>query len=409
MNNMRKAGVAGRLDVQWPPERSKKIDNFAGTGIAIYDEMFGALSQDATSPYSRISVANSSFSLDPTVGCPARCAYCVVGSSARDLNNPAQLSELVPTRVRKLFSGRDLLEALAAHPGFIADRSVISIGTGSSEAFLPQAEDETWAIMKGLVDKRLRNPVWIVTKLGLPNSSLHIWLRRFEWLLYHDISVILSITYAAAPTWMEPHEADRFRHCNELRSVGVKVSHHYRPVLRGVNDSANSIALAVESSLAKVDAVCVGGLRPDPGIRLVWEKIYGLDPSLLPSGHDKDLPETFLDSVTQEVRRRGSLVPVVDRSSKAICFLLGVSDYNLYEYRPNDNHVFLRVPTSVLARVAGRHGCTFANLIESVAASIGLTNIVASVVENDVRLNRVLSYQEHRLLIHAVGHSVELT
>ena len=100
-----------------------------GTELTVYEQTFGALSQDPQSPYSRISVANSSFSLDPFVGCPGRCAYCVAASSARDLRClGADVRRVIrPSIPRELFAGKELVEALVSHPGFIPDRSVVGI------------------------------------------------------------------------------------------------------------------------------------------------------------------------------------------------------------------------------------------------------------------------------------------
>lgn len=394
-----------RSSSEWPPQPASRIEDFSGTGITIYKEIFGALSQVPDSPLSRISVANSSFSLDPFVGCPAGCAYCVVGSSARDLETSRQVGDIVPREPHRLFAGQELVEALVAHPGFIPNKSVISIGTGSTESLLKQTERETWAIISSIAARGLRNPLWIVTKLGLPEDLKSLWVGRLKEVVSEGIPVIISITYSAAPEWMEPYKGPRFRGVAELRSVGVRVSHHYRPILRGINDGDEHIQRALEASKDLVEVICLGGLRPDPGIRLIWETVHGLDPGLLPRTEGKDLPEDFWKRVRAALDKSGSTLPIVDRSSEAISFLLGSDDYNLYRYRPADERVFLQLPLVVQAEIAGKTGRKVREIIAEVATKLGLPDVVAGTEGESIGLTRHLSYQEHRVLIHGLGHS----
>jgi DNA repair photolyase len=396
----------------WPSPPAEMIRNFHGTGVTVFKEIFGALSQDPASPYSRISVANSSFSLDPFVGCPGRCAYCLVGSSARDLacgkEGPLTINS-IPSLPERLFAGRELVAALVKHPGFLSNKSVISICTASSEAFLPQVEAETWAIMHDLVQRGLRNPIWIVTKMGIHDSLLAKWMQRFEFLLQHGIRIVLSVCYSAAPSWMEPYRGDRFRNMEKLRRCGVRISHHLRPVVPGINNGREHVKRALEESKLSADAICVGGLRPDPGIRLMWEHIHGLDPGLVPKGPHKQLPEGFLDLVLEVAHEQDIRVPVVKRSSDAISILLGLPEYNLYRYRPEDSNVFLSVPQHIQHVLLRKRKETIAHLVIEHARSIGLDDVEVDVQDNNVRLKKKLTYQEHRLLIHSLGHSGVLT
>ena len=391
---------------RWPLDPPQKLDSPLGTALPIFKEIFGALSQDESSPFSRISVANSSFSLDPFVGCPARCAYCVVGSSARDLDLTREVEKIVPTHPRRLFSGRELVNALVSHPGFIPNKSVISIGTGSTESFLPDVEGETWEIIRTLSERGLRNPIWIVTKLGIPDNLIGLWTERFEYAVNADIPIVFSVTYSAAPDWMEPYSGDRFRNAAKLRNAGVKLSHHYRPILQGVNSGPVDVSKALQASLGLVDVICIGGLRPDPGIQLIWEKVHGLEHRLLPHGPGKQLPAGFIDLVRQTVRARGFATKVVNRSSEAISFLLDIPEFNLYRLRPEGEDGFLLLSPSMREKISALHqGNSIEGLVERAAESIGLYNITCVGDKDVVRLNRRLLYQEHRLLIHALGHS----
>ena len=339
------------------------------------------------------------------MGCPGGCTYCVAGSSARDLIVLPDGHLSPQRRPTRLFGGEELLSSLASHPAFIPHRSVISIATASSEAFASNAGDETWAIMEGLAIRGLRNPVWIVTKLGISDANIALWLRRFSTLREHGVRVALSISYSGAPLWMEPHQKDRFKHCESLARTGVALSHHLRPILKGVNDSDASIQAAVTASEGKTSVICVGGLRPDTGLRFLWEHIYHLDPNLLPLGAEKDLPSHVVRVVCRALRALSSSRPMVCRSSEALSILLGIPEYNLYRYRPSCSDAFLSVPLYARGVAERRSGCFLTVWVERTATQIGLPKVEAVMRGNDVILGRVLSYQEHRALIHALGHT----
>jgi DNA repair photolyase len=395
------------VEVTWPPEPAHMIANFAGTGIRIFQELYGSLSQDPRSPFSRISVANSSFSLDPFVGCPARCAYCVVSSSARDLDQSGggdASSFKAPSRPKQLFAGIDLVRALVTHPGFIPDKSVISIGTGSTESFLQSTHEATWDIIQALVRLQLRNPIWIVTKMGMTRKITEAWLSRAKEIRRNQIPLIVSISYSALPALIEPYQGDRFKNLARLRELGVFLSHHLRPIIRKVNDSPASIETALKASEGLVDAICIGGLRPDPGIHLLWEKSYRLDSAILPKTTGKDLPTEVEAFVRDFMLRRGAVLPIMHRSSAVIAHFLGRSDYNLYRYRPDDNKIFLSVPIEDQKMLQRRHGISVCDIVTSHATALKMP-VLATNTGADIRLDRPLSYQEHRLLLHAIGHS----
>src|ERR1017187_7522029 len=95
--------------------------------ITLLRQVYGALSDEDSSPLSRVSVANSSFSLDPFRGCPGGCAYCTVTASQRDVivdYAPDKMSFLLPTKPELLFGGSVLADALIRHPAFVPHRSI---------------------------------------------------------------------------------------------------------------------------------------------------------------------------------------------------------------------------------------------------------------------------------------------
>lgn len=392
----------------WPPEEPKRFF-LKESQVVIDEQIFGALSQDRRNPFSRISVANSSFSLDPYRGCPLGCAYCIVAGSLSDLSVSKIKSEMkyvLPTKPKRLFSGFELVENLIRHPAFIANKSIVSIGTASTEAFLDGVEDDTWQIMKHILDLGLRNPFWIVTKYGMPDHLVKIWSERIGQLSKNGIPVVLSITYSGAPDWVEPYKGNRFRNLLILKNEGVKLSHHLRPIIMGINDDEESMKRALSASLDVVENVCVGGLRKDTGVELAWEYFHHNDLNLLPdTDREKVLPDDYLKKVGEFIRKGGYKTPVFRRSSEAISSLLGIPDYNLYRYRPSGSSSFLHIRSEIAIRLEKSFSRKLTEILKSLADSIKLTDIEFNMVADNILVNRKMSYQEHRALIHAIGHS----
>ncbi len=381
-------------------------------GIAITRQVFGALSQRSGDPLSRVSIANSSFSLDPYRGCPLKCAYCTVGGAARDIdfirNDEGEITGVrLPSTPQRLFSAGELVDSLLSHPGFIRDRSVVSVATASSEPFLPQTESTTWEILRELYDRGCTNPIWLVAKSGIPDRFAHRWAERVSLLRSSGIGAVVSVSYSAAPSWVEPFRGDRFRNMQAMRDAGVCISHHFRPVIRGINDSVESIKQALSSSLGVADAICIGGLRRDPGVEVAWRLVYGLDERLLPqqSGRVKELRPDFKTDVLEFLDMHSSNAQVFETSSETIAHLLGLPDYNLTRYRSEVPGVFLEIPAPDQTEVIVQCGRSVIEVVESLAGQIGIEPLHPSLEGGLLRPARRLSFREATLLRHALGHS----
>lgn len=396
--------------VDWPIKSIGIVKNFFGLNIDIYEQTYGALSQDEHNPLSRVEVANSTFSLDPSRGCPLGCAYCVVGSSQRDLkvqghtgDNPREFFIKKP---EILFPGESVIKALVEHPAFIKDKSVLSISTASSEAFVPPNGEETWGILNFLAKNKYQNPVWIVTKFGIPIEEVEKWQKRFREVTSKGLRIIISVSYSNLPKEIEPYQADRFASIEKLMDSGVYLSHHLRPVIRKINDDEASIEKCLKRSLPIVKSVCVGGLRLDPGIVLAWKHANKLPTDILPSTPGvKDIPDDYMDRVKAKIKEMGFNTPVFARSSEVISNACGWNrDYNLNDYRGEAEEIFLRVPVSRQKEVAAQSGRTVIELIREAANDIGLQEISFWQQGEEFKVRQKLNYQENRALIHAIGH-----
>ncbi|MCB9790196.1 hypothetical protein H6763_00455 [Candidatus Nomurabacteria bacterium] len=397
----------------WPPKEQRKYDNYMGLGVHIYEQMFGSLSDEPDSPYRRISIANIGFSLDPTKGCPLRCSYCVRLSNKVDGlfddEKNIQDQKLFQTLPKVEVDGDVLIKNLIKHPTFFPNEAVISISTGSSEAFAPVSEEQTIKILEELRHKQnLANPVWIVTKLGINQNHIKKWAALFTKYTKQG-PIILSVTSSGLPSEIESYQADRFKFVEDLQQSGVYISHHLRPIIRGINDSEEILRSELQRSLPLVKSVCVGGLRMDPGIKIAWQDINKLDPNLLPNKPgEKDLPENVVEKVRRFMDELGySSTPLFIHSSHVIAHATEKFDHCLQEFAGgSDKEVVLTIPKVNLIK-------DVQNLKEIVAKTKNKLNLECEIAvkenttsvkitTNDSQLFK--DYRIKKLFIQTVGH-----
>lgn len=297
------------------------------------------------------------------------------------------------------------------HPGFIKDKSIVSVAAGSSEAFLPGVEKETWSAMEYLLDRGYKNPFWFVIKYGIDDNNVDKWVKRFGEAIKNGSKIVISVTESNAPAWLEPYRQNRFRNLVRIKKTGVHISHHLRPLIKGINDSEKNIEKSIEKSAKVVESICVGGLRVDPGIKLLWQHVNGLDLGLLPKDKPlrkgelphKDMSKSFMRKTEKIVQRKKYNIPIFNRSSQMLAYSFGINDFNLYDYRKNDDKYFLTVNKETQKIIKEKYGKDIQIILTEIAESINL-NLDIVVNGENIAINNKLHYQEHRLFIHAIGH-----
>ncbi|MDO8537756.1 MAG: hypothetical protein Q7S21_02625 [archaeon] len=278
-------------------------------------QIFGSFSKNGNTPLSRISQANSCISLDPFTGCPLDCAYCYRHNCERDTN------EIIPHRI---FSDEQIVEALVKHPYFVSDKTVISIGTGSTDPFLEQTKESTFNIMDLIQDKGLRNPFWIVTKKGIPKG----YDKRFASITKKSKGIVVSISYSGMPSKIEPYQSNRFTNLKSTKAAGVKLSLHFRPIIPTWNDAQANIKQVLEKS-DEFDCICIGGLRFLEGIKYSIVKLHGLEFPKIPENKlQKELSKETQQTIFRIAKTLKIKIPIFLNSSCAISYLLGSGDYN---------------------------------------------------------------------------------
>mgnify|MGYP001241977824 FL=1 len=301
------------------------IINGMTTGREFYvrEYTYGVLVPDNNHPLSCVSVSNSSLSIDLWVGCSWQCRYCHVQDTNQDLADQGTMPR--KPRRRNQFTVDQILDELVKHPFFIADETIISIGTASTEPFAPTVVDSTFEIMDGFVRRGLRNPFWVVTKGGVPKG------RKLDFARISDATrgLMLSLCWADNPDTIEPAHNNRFLNAEEAKEAGATIAWYMRPIVpewSGNRDRIEMMMLWVKKHYGDIiDMIVPGGLRWTEGIENGLVEIHKLPmPNIPRDDNVKSLPQELADSIFSLSAEHFPGIPVYLKSSCALARMLKI-------------------------------------------------------------------------------------
>ena len=302
-----------------------KVDNREDLTVVVsgsrHPVLFGALSTIREKAENRVAQVKTGLSLNPFQGCPVGCIYCYRFDVQTDAESEKPL---------QMHSPEAMIEAALGHPLFALGKTPLLLHTSTTEAFIPQTKAHTFRMLEIMSEQRLTNPIWIPTKARLNEEDV----ARLEALALPNL--IITVTYSAMPSFVEPIGSQGRLHTIELLSRScLKTSLHYRPIVDGWNSDPSHIKHVLEHGM-KLQAITVGGLRISPGIMQEFERA-GIQ---LPPGEWKAFKKTLSPDTVAEIRTQihaqDSSYPWFLNTSCMISFLSsGRPDYNAHWQRPS--------------------------------------------------------------------------
>jgi DNA repair photolyase len=258
--------------------------------------------------------------INPTIGCPLGCVYCFrtrwgAQDIPRTMAEPAQL-----------------VNALVSHPEFRPNITPVAINVSSTDAFLPSVRDTTLACVDNLEARGLRNIVGLITK----SEILPQHIQRLTALRY--VRPIVFVSYALIPHHIEPVPLEpRVRTMRRLKTAGVPVVLYYRPIVRGWNDSPETMEAILRMGGAMADAIAYGGLRLSPEIRHEMTKHKVEIPRESTDFQDKELDTDIQHRLHKMHEQLGISIPLYKHTSCAVSFLFKMTNYNGLAANPERN------------------------------------------------------------------------
>lgn len=307
-----------------------------GKAFEMRESTYGVLNSDPHNPLSCVSVANSSLSIDIWKGCAWQCSYCHVQGGIQDLDAETLTMPKRPEQ-RSRFGVDEVINALQEHPFFEPDKSVISIGTASTEPFARgKVSESTFEIMERFIEDGYKNPFWIVTKAGFPKE----YAERLRNISEHGNDVMISVCWANNPKNIEPVQTNRFRNIQLAHESGATISWYLRPLADGWSTDPKILRQSFEQASQYrewIDMIIPGGLRWTEGIEYGVEEVRGLEmPDIPKDDNIKDLSDETWEHIHNLSREFFPDTPVYHKSSCGLSNMLSIPNHNLVQHQNKD-------------------------------------------------------------------------
>ncbi len=310
------------------------------------EKPFGVLNPDENNPLFSVSVSNSSLSIDIWSGCPYGCKYCHVQGIYTYIKEDGMMKKHPVLNTN--YSIEEIVDALSKHPFFEKDKTIISIGTSSTEPFGSKTVTKsTIDIMKAFVAKKYKNPFWIVTKAGIPKEII----SDLKDICSSGNKLMLSMCWAGNPKEIEPAQTERFKNIELLKNIdNLYVAWYLRPLVKewGANyDNLDKMFKYVKKNYdGYIDMIVPGGMRWTSGIEYALTEINHIPmPKLIKDDNKKTLDDEIITTIKDLAKKYFNSIPVFFNSSCALSYMLEKSSIALVNHFKEKNCLCSNCPS----------------------------------------------------------------
>ena len=291
------------------------------------DKPFGVLTPNEDNPLFSVSVSNSSFSIDIWSGCSYGCKYCHVQGIYNYIKDEGRMRTFPALNTK--FTIDNIVDNLLNHPFFEKNKTIISIGTGSTEPFGNSfVTKSTIEIMKCFVKRNLKNPFWIVTKAGIPIDIVD----DIRYISSAGNKIMFSMCWANNPKEIEPVQNNRFKNVDLLKDISnVYVSWYMRPLVKEWGASKENLEemfkFVYKNYNGCIDMIVPGGMRWTSGIEYALTQIHKIKmPNLIKNDNEKTLDDEIENIIIDLSKKYFPNIPLFFNSSCALSYMLKISN-----------------------------------------------------------------------------------
>ncbi len=329
-----------------------------------------------------IDYLKSALSINTFVGCSLGCKYCIVG----------RITEKVPKRIS---SPEEAVRNLLKNKFFIPNLTPIMINN-KTDPFLTSVKSDTLRILELLQVENLKNPRIIISKLPLHPKDL-------EFLEELNETVFFIFSYSNLFLPLEKVQSSFVKISLETlkKRKKVKALHYWRPLIRGLNDSEESLVEVLENVRHSCDGSIISGIRIVGSIKNELENC-GAD--LKDWGGDinhKHFPLDIQKRILTIRDKLASSYPLYRHTSCGINSCLNRSDWGFN---------FLRGFPHCLPGCKNKNNCILTKPkkadVEKFLKSIGLP-LDYSLNEDHIYLNQEIAQDEKVFLSHSLNFPIK--
>lgn len=261
-----------------------------------------------------VEYRKSGLSLNHIQGCPLDCAYCIRHTYGLwDQRQP-----------RALLSDERAVEQLVGHRYFRPNITPLQLFNRATDPFLPQVKKHTFAVVADLDRRGLRNHLLIITRCRVTHDDCDQLNET------RHLRLTLLFTYSGIKNRkIEPYPSDiaagSLETASRYEPRRYRTVLYWRPLVPGLNDSPQHLALATQLS-ATADATVFTGLFLREEIAAYY-RAHGLP---LPYGEiarRKIMPAAAEQRVLAAFREHCG-GPLFRKTSCAVSYAHSLPDYN---------------------------------------------------------------------------------
>ena len=331
-----------------------------------------------------VEYRKSGLSLNHVVGCPLDCAYCV-----RHLFDNYDMK-----KPHLVMDDETAVVALTSHWAFRPHQTPIQIFNRATDPFLPRVKDHLHRTLELLDGQGLTNPVLVISRWRVDADDV----ERMERLTNLKLTVLVTWS-GIDDDRLEPIDgavAEKSLATLAAHAIRTKLVLYWRPIIAGINDSADVIERARE--LARLaDATVFTGLFHRDQIRAHMRSI-GM-PDLYDSApRRKIMPRLVERNILDAFANQ----PIFRKTSCAVAHAHGIADYN--------GHVGIEsicdiCPAGQVDICAAAYAEPPPKLISELASEAGLSTGTIEIVNGRILVDDSTEQQRY-FIQHATGFQV---
>jgi DNA repair photolyase len=273
----------------------------------------------------------------------------------------------------------------------LQDETHIAIHNKATDPFLPKVKDVTFEILDGLDSLGYKNTIGLITKYSINNDGI----AHLESL--QNLEPIVFVTYSEMPKNIEPiGNAGRRRTLELLADSDIKTVLYWRPLVGGWNDDKDKMKKVLEVC-EFADAIVVSGLKISSEMCDFFTNKEIPLPYMKWDPEHKKLPIEVVEKALTEYESAGLSVPLFRKTSCAVSYLEGGSDYNAHWYKAEEN-CMKTCPAEQKKRCCEVKEPRRSD-VDSLLSNLGY-DIDFEIMKDHVRLNSLLEREERTYLRH---------
>jgi|GEM_PF-3471174 len=255
-------------------------------------------------------------SINPVIGCPSECAYCIMHNDDINLTYPIRIENT-----------KNLVEKISKHRLFLPHKTHLSIHNMTTDPFLPNSESKrvTFELLRELDSLGYENTVGLITKC-LVNDEDVSFLESLS-----NIRIVVLVSYSEMPRKIEPiGNEQRIKTMEILSESKLGIILYWRPIVEGWNSDMEKIDKVLDVGENYADAFVISGLTFTQKIKTNLEN-KGINPPYedLDPLHKK-LPQNLVEKIIERYKEKNISVPLFRKTSCGVSYIEKRPDYNAH-------------------------------------------------------------------------------